>query len=234
MLKWISPRRRARNWYANLRWSGLRRLGENRVARTSWVWLVIVPASAKLVHKLQEQVRGLDVTEHPWAAFVNSLYLPFAWEILFAAALGFTIGTLVFSFACPAMIQENSGLAEFQREGKSLTNLAWYAVPFGKIPVAPQEEGGTLRQLENDRGNTAYIAIADSEALYTIYSDGTVSEIVSEKSVSTIFWRMWGMADEHRTPWIAGATLAYYFGFCMVAWIAISNALWVARVWWGR
>jgi len=103
-------------------WDGLSKLRKNRLVQSSYVWLIIVPITAKLFSKMEE-IFILNVGE---LKYVFDLELPFSWKLFYLAALFFTCGNIIFSIFSPKIFKENSDFGDFQKAGRDLGHIENY------------------------------------------------------------------------------------------------------------
>ena len=103
-------------------WDLLKKLQTNRIIHSSYVWLVIVPVTAKMLYRVESpfsfEIQG--------RAFSLDLTLPFSWRMFFFSALCFSIGNLIYSFFAPRMIKDFSGFGDFLSSGKTDAHLMAY------------------------------------------------------------------------------------------------------------
>lgn len=100
-------------------WTGLARLGRNRVARTSYFWLLGVPLAAKVAVELNR------LTDHLLTGSLH-LSLPFSWKLFYLGAILVACGTLIFSLRCPGIIRDHPTAADFRSAGKGFSQLLNY------------------------------------------------------------------------------------------------------------
>lgn len=105
-----------------LRWNQLSSLGKNRILKTSYFWLLLVPLAANLFGKIDGL---LDVIIFQTHLRLN-IGLPFSWKVFYFSSLFVALGDLVFSIHCPRIIIEHRSYAHFQQEGKRWKELEPY------------------------------------------------------------------------------------------------------------
>lgn len=84
-----------------MKWSNQRAFATSKIVKTSFVWLIIAPITAKLFSSINEilEVNFLDETIRV------STTLPFSWQILFFSASAFTIAGIIYSIFCPDIVK---------------------------------------------------------------------------------------------------------------------------------
>lgn len=91
------------------RWSMLRAFGRSRLVRTSFFWLLALPVLARLLLPIagEHEVVALEKT---WLIHIG---LPFHWIVLYAAAVFFALGQLVYIARCPTLPDRYSNASDF-------------------------------------------------------------------------------------------------------------------------
>ncbi|HTV26949.1 MAG TPA: hypothetical protein VMF32_04130 [Xanthobacteraceae bacterium] len=105
-------------------WSSLKALGDNRVLKSSYVWVAIVPLVARVLSDLPKEVR-VSLGSHEIAL---KLGLPFSWTIFFFAAVAASAANLVYMLACPAMVKRYKTYADFRDEGRGPDELKTFFI----------------------------------------------------------------------------------------------------------
>ena len=103
-------------------WSALKKTESNRIVRSMYLWLILVPIIAKLMSKFNGP---LNLT------FSGNIYqfdisLPFTWGIFFFSALSFTFANIVFIIFAPSIIKDNDDYSDFESAGKDKRHLEKY------------------------------------------------------------------------------------------------------------
>jgi len=104
--------KRTKNWIVEtsvIDWRSIRKLVDNRYISGVFIWLVILPVSAKFASKIPDSITlpnsifGENV--------VLELTLPFTWYILYIAAVFFSFSRLIYLGFCPSFVQayDNAG-----------------------------------------------------------------------------------------------------------------------------
>ena len=94
----------------NTKWTRLRKIQGNKIVKSSYIWLVIVPTYSKLAISLHNNL-NIDIS------------LPFSWQLFFFAALVFVIANIVYLYYCPPIIKEFFGWDDFLRSGRDVDYL---------------------------------------------------------------------------------------------------------------
>jgi len=114
------------------RWSQLKVLQKNKIVKTSYIWLLVVPFITKLFSKTSDNIYELD------------LILPFSWKVFFISALFFTLANLLFSIFAPRIVKEYQDYGDFKLQGKTYNELTDY---FSKY-----EHGNSMMRIVNNEG----------------------------------------------------------------------------------
>jgi len=110
-------------WSEQLRhvpaWSSMKRFGQSRLLRSSYLWLFLVPVAARALSKVSGELHvpffGNNLT--------LLLQLPFSWQIWFYASCAFSIASFVFSVYCPQLIRDYDRYDQFRDEGKGFSQI---------------------------------------------------------------------------------------------------------------
>ncbi len=98
---------------AKFRWSNIKTLGNSKIVKSSYLWIVIVPILAKALGQLNEII----TINLLGAQFSLNFTLPFTWKIFFFAAIFFALGQLLFNIYCPSIIKNFQSFADFKNNG---------------------------------------------------------------------------------------------------------------------
>lgn len=101
------------------RWSSIALLGNNRLLRTAYVWLIIVPLLTRIFSTTGSTV-DLHIFGH---MFRLNTVLPFSWKVFFYGALFTSTGHAIYALACPSLIKSYKSLIDFTSVGKGSTQL---------------------------------------------------------------------------------------------------------------
>ena len=116
-------------------WSGLQKLAESKVLRSSYYWLIGVPLAAKALSHMEDPLR-LRVFGN---TFQLSLDLPFSWQLFYYAALSIAIAGIWFNMKCPRIIRHYNSYDEFRTDGCSDTQmLVSYLAAYQRLQYYPE------------------------------------------------------------------------------------------------
>jgi len=100
-------------------WSNIKTLGNSKIVKSSYLWIVIVPILAKTLDKLNEVI-----TINVFGAQISlNFTLPFTWKIFFFASLFFALGQLIFNIYCPPIIKNFQSFTDFQKHGLTCLDI---------------------------------------------------------------------------------------------------------------
>ena len=122
------------------RWSQLNALGESRVLRSSYIWLVLVPVAAKLIAVLPEEFDAFG------ASIRMDFELPFSWTLFYFSSVAFAAASLLYAMRCPSVVKFHRHAADFAAKGKSFDHLVAFASELG----APLREK-LIKRINSDR-----------------------------------------------------------------------------------
>ncbi|QBZ83124.1 hypothetical protein GHNINEIG_01165 [Hydrogenovibrio crunogenus] len=209
-----------------LKWSSQRTIANSRIVKTSVIWLFIVPFVAKLLSTIDDVIQ-LTIFE---GSISISTVLPFSWQLLFFAAISFTIAGIIYSIACPEIVKNYENHAQFESDGKTrlqinsaLKDMAWdqsdkkfkekyvsfvkkYLQTYSKLPL----------QYSDENLNKDGVSLLEN-----------ISDI--EGKNSNAFYYVYELSDTHGQPWIWSSLIFYVVGFICFTIIGIQNILYVVE-----
>ena len=198
-------------------WSTLRRLGTNRSVRSANIWAIVVPISAKLL----EGVQGIATVELFGHKFPINLTLPFSWKALFFAAMFFLLANIVFTIWCPVLIKETESYRDFadqQRSGYELEVQFRELAKAGLLPDGIRDQWlnwFSFRQvtLTSQQHSNGFSIENEGRAFTEIYAI-IVKALAETNTTARLF-----------------ASLFYFFGGALIAFIIIQNIKFVIQNW---
>lgn len=211
-----------------LGWPTLRVVGQSRVLRSSYVWLILVPIAARFVNQLNSPL-SIDL----WGqAHSLHLGLPFSWYCFYAAALAFSVASLSYMVFCPEMVKSFGSFRDFYQEGNGARRLSAYY--FGL-----SEQGRSL--LLTSTANQIYLTrrstgtIEDSPMNFDdSYRDAYVRDHffeIKREDLGDLFTILFAYHSESR-PWRRAWTFSWYvLGFSMTTVVLLQNAKFVWTMW---
>lgn len=183
--------------FFTLPWSTLRDIEHNKVIRSTYVWLFIVPITAKFLSKLESnlsfEISGQMIT------FVLSM--PFSWQALFFSACFFVIGNILVSLQIPEIIKKYKNFSDFSTSGKTREHL---------------------RNIQGDRANDSLESIKTLKKLAGISSSSDSEDDFKNNFDSTYLSIDYGNVLKR-----AICSLCYLFGMLFILDVAYKNFLWV-------
>ncbi|WP_319557688.1 hypothetical protein [Thiomicrorhabdus sp.] len=209
-----------------LKWSSQRTIANSRIVKTSVIWLFIVPFVAKLLSTIDDVIQ-LTIFE---GSISISTVLPFSWQLLFFAAISFTIAGIIYSTVCPEIVKNYENYAQFESVGKTrlqinsaLKNIAW-----------KQSE----KKFKKDYVLLVKKYLQTYSKLSSQYSDANLNENgVSlledisdiEGKNSNAFYYVYELSDTYGQPFIWSSLIFYIVGFICFTIIGIQNILYVVK-----
>ena len=109
-----------------IRWTMLRDVGNSRVLRTSYFWLLFVPFAARALGGVKENLVLRMFSE----VFHVTFDLPFNWGVFYFAAVCFSIGGIIYSLRCPEIVKRYSAFPGFVAEGRGVRYLRSVATTY--------------------------------------------------------------------------------------------------------
>ena len=130
----------------SLSWSTLRDIQHNRVVKSTYAWLFIVPITAKIFSKIDSELSFAFNNQ----TITFDLTLPFSWQALFFSAVFFVLANLSVSFFIPELIKKYKDFSEFSDSGKTKANLDEIKSSLGHIS---SKEIYRLREMSENKNN---------------------------------------------------------------------------------
>ncbi len=132
-------------------WQTLRDIQNHKIITSMYIWLIIVPISAKFLYYVKE-----DHTLKIFGSYFKFDFgLPFSWQALFFCAVFFVIGNTIHRVFSPSLVRDHKNYKDFVDSGKGQRQLFEYMDEFSE---ETQEDVTRLRKLarikdsENEHG----------------------------------------------------------------------------------
>jgi hypothetical protein len=107
-----------------LKWSELKKMGDNKFVNSMYVWIFVVPFIAKTFEYISTEKLDFIIFQQTVSI---STSLPFSWIMFYFCALSLALGNLIYMIKCPKMIKEHPTYQSFVDEGKNLKQLKHYS-----------------------------------------------------------------------------------------------------------
>lgn len=106
-------------------WKIYRGLGNSRLVKSSYAWLILVPLAAKFLSLMPEQIEfhlmGADIP--------LSMGLPFRWKLFYFMALSFAVGQAVYAIRCPYLIKNYRDFKQYSESHIGSADLSqWFLI----------------------------------------------------------------------------------------------------------
>lgn len=191
-------------------------MGENRILRTSYFWLLFVPIAARLLHKFEyEQTIKLKAFDY---SFVIDPALPFSWKVFFYGALAFSIANAIFTLRRPWFTKyENFKI--FQEFGHNAFHIDDH------LRRISSERNITKRIYHRSQTGNVKIFVKDQDKPSVFHLDKEVYE--DEELENRAFWVVLDIEDRYDPISRLLALLFYLLGFGAFALITLQNILFV-------
>lgn len=207
-----------------LLWGHLPKLGNNRVIRSSYFWIVFVPVVAKVLEKFPGIVQVGDM--------IFTAALPFSWLLFYFAAWAFGLATLMFSLNCPPLIRDFKDWTALKDTGRTTQQML---VDFSNW----LRNGGDIYTAEGDK-------VEHDEAVDTMEqkfcvsgksgSSSTQSAHVRAKNLSIrpaneadAFWHIRGLMQADKPKVRLAISTLYIIGFILITIVLIQNFIFVLK-----
>lgn len=207
-----------------LKWGSQRAFAKSGIVKTSAIWLIVVPLAAKTLSSLDDVI---DMTIFGGLVSVTTA-LPFAWQLLFIAAVCFTIAGIVFSVFCPEIIKKYNDFSQFESEGKTrlqinsaLKAIAWNSSEkkFNKIYT----DSVSNYFYKYNETTPKYNDVMLNEKALSLLEDVSGN---SGKN-SNAFYHVYDLSNMHGQLFIWTSLVFYMAGFICIGIIALQNICYV-------
>ncbi|HCG6973394.1 hypothetical protein [Vibrio parahaemolyticus] len=211
-----------------MKWNLVRNLAESKVVGSSFIWLFIVPLSAKLLSNVKETV---DFTLFGEQVTITTT-LPFSWQLLFLSACCFTIANIVYSIFCPEVFKNYRTYAEFKESGKTLLQVN-YAIK--SICWCPKNNKVKERYFQvlckyfSHFGCDEFTTARElNENALSAFDDGSRST-EGGGFANNAFYYVQDIADSHNKAAIVVSIAFYSVGLILVSVLAVQNFIYVIK-----
>ncbi len=99
------------------KWTDLRRMGNSRLMKSSYYWMVFVPIAAHMLPRKDIEI-GLPFGD---ATLTLLFGLPFSWKLFYLGAVSIAIGSILFTLYCPPLIRHYGSYGAFAKAGEEGT-----------------------------------------------------------------------------------------------------------------
>jgi len=171
--------------------------GKNRLLATSYLWLIVVPVTAKVFSKIENPLDLSNVID----GLVIDLELPFSWHLFYYSAVLISLGGAIYRIRCPAIIRDYSTFADYARVGRGSTYLLRY---YEKI------DG-----FEFEKNASSFIR------------DNEVSLVDDDHFSKFAFWDIYGHENYTRYAWRLLCFTLYTAGLALILVVLAENFFYV-------
>lgn len=208
----------------NLKWSNLFSIANSRVVKSSVIWLFVVPLCAKLLLQVEYPLTFLAFGQKQSI----SISLPFSWQLLFYAAIFFTIAGIIYSIYCPELVKKYKNYPQFEADGKTrlqinsaLRDIVWchnkniFKSEYLTISNKYFRSFGPLTPGDNEQSMVGF-------------GVDCFDKVTNIRGLnSNAFYFVYDLSDK-KYPFFIGVSLVLYvLGFISLGLIAIENNIYV-------
>ena len=182
----------------NSAWSKLKSVQNIKIVQSSYIWLLIVPITAKFFSKI-ENTLTLSFSGNTYEL---DLILPFTWVIFFFSALSFTLSNLFIITFSPVIIKDHKNYIEFRNSGGTEEDYLGY------LEDHDAQQDITKQFISRN---------------HTFGGDNEKSDDDDEKW----FWKIYRKKDKEKVKARYCSYFFYVIGFILFTIVAAQNLLWV-------
>lgn len=194
----------------NLKWDKINRFGKNRILRSSYIWLFVVPMASKALSSVSDPVVFTGLSEGLRIHFT----LPFSWVLFYFSAVFVSIANVVYEFACPDFIKKFNTFSEFLAEGRNFENLLVEAELI-------QQQART----EEEGFNSVFIKHDIEKASHSAGQHNTDST----NSLGDNFWRLHSIRNSESPFWIKLCFVLYAIGLLLITCVLFQNFIFIVH-----
>ena len=110
-------------------WSAIRTLGDSKILKSAYFWLLFVPIVVKAL------ARTTPLLTFTWAGTTHTLdlSLPFSWQVFFYAALVTSVANLIYALRCPWIVKRFHSHADYAAEGRGVNQIREQMTELGPV-----------------------------------------------------------------------------------------------------
>jgi hypothetical protein len=205
----------------------MRSLGDSKLVKSSFIWLLIVPVTARLLSNMDEVV-NLTIFESQ----INfTTGLPFSWQLLFGSACFFTIANIIYSALCPEILRGYKNYSEFKEHGKTLLqiNSSMKSMTWSNKSRGVKKDYVMALASYFKNYCCGGIAKTESQLNESFSSFDNIEKANHAKVSNNAFYFTQNIADTYNRGAIICCLLSYGFGVLFISIIAVQNIIYVCK-----
>ncbi|BAK74040.1 hypothetical protein [Arcobacter sp. L] len=207
-------------------WPKLASLGNNKIVKSSYIWIAVVPIFAKLLNNLPNKVCFTLQNNY----FLLDISLPFSWKFFFFSALFFAIATFIFSLTCPPLIKDFTDMETFKSKGLTKNQLLiLFATWIKKKPKIKDANGKKINNEDFiNKFITDYTTDGNNNKLLNELNKSGLDKIVrniqldKNKEIDA-YWLLRSVMSNSHDFFRFIITFFYLLGFSLLLYILILN-----------
>ena len=186
-------------------WNKLRMVQNNKIVKSTYIWLAVVPIIAKFSSKLEDVISF----NYQGKEYLIDITLPFSWQLFFFSSLCFVIGNVLYTWFSPDMIKNYIGFNDFTSSGRGFKHLIEQSI----------------KEIRNSEDMGFKIQTTDKMTLVAgkkLYTDEEI-----EWKAKKLFWEIYDKNNESH-PWARTICGAFYLiGMILFTLVIMDNMYWV-------
>ena len=192
-----------------IRWESLRGLGNSKIVKSNYIWLFLIPILVKNT-ALFNSILGSNVE------------VPFSVSRLFYTSIFFSIGSLIYFFYCPKIIQDHENYSDFLSKGK----LTQHVIDYFQSTVTKFMPPITYSKIKD------VISVFDSENINTTEklivtmrnSKGIVESLYIDKEREVeVFWEVYKKVNLFHPYALIFSAISFFIGFIFLFMLTVEN-----------
>lgn len=203
-------------------WVKLRQLGNSRLVRSNYLWIMLIPIFARVFQSLNVLI------ERYFGLLEIQLRLPFTWQILFFSSLAFACGSLTYQLFCPSIVKDHDNFADFTMKGKA----AQHMIDYYRDQATSFSSGLSMKALKDmlsEQYDSKSTDRKDKDVVH-LKQDGSDAHYVDVDKSRKLYWYIYG-ACNNDSPLLYAVSFSFFaLGILGVSYILIQNVLFVISV----
>ena len=212
-------------------WTSLRDVGNSRLLKTSYVWIVFVPLAAKFLqgvsYTLEFEALGNPLT--------IDLQLPFSWALLFYASVITSCANIVYLTRCPPIIKGFETYKDFESQGRGGDQLikelkSFFLTRFMRRPgmIGRRAEHFLKTFTRSSDDDAKKIAAKLENSPYDTF-EYLKGDMIERAMLGDVFWYIRNILDGSSPVWRAFCAGLYAIGLGLIGFLIVQNIAFVVE-----
>lgn len=198
-------------------WGGISIISRNKLIRSSYIWLLIVP----LVYKVFEKIEFPFAIVFQGTGFELNLDIPFNWKIFFISSVIISVANVIYYISCPKMIKDFKHYGEFKEKGHSMSYFINEGLDYNSKELTGHFTGISHAFV----GKIGTLLERKQMFLPDFYDEKDGS--AKERAIEIVFWYNYTLQENKQKKLRVVLNILYLSGIILFGLVAIQN-IWFA------